>query len=238
MRLARVALAVLLAALGAACAGTDEPANCGHKGVRVHYTSGTDLAAACEALRDTLRYFENIGFAIDPRLSLTFAARGERESADGTPTYAHVDARSSTIVVYAKEYREPWGLAWNSKLAGSLVRHEMAHVAIWQILGPEAGRLPREWHEFIAYAVQLDLMEEALLKEVLAAVPDVRAFDALSEVNEFTYGMDPEVFAVAAYLTYRQRGAEQFVRQLLRGDIVPPSLGVSVPVLPEPNPIR
>lgn len=109
----------------------------------------------------------------------------------------------------------------------------LVHIAVWQILGPEAERLPREWHEFIAYAVQLDLMDPEILKGVLARFSDVHAFDELSEVNEFTYGMNPEVFAVAAYLTFRKRGAQNFVRRLLRAEIVPPQMVFPFPVLPE-----
>ena len=223
MRLQWVASAVLAAGLGAACARTVEPSNCGYNGVHIADAHRADLAAACEALTDTLTYFRKIGFEFDPWFSLTFANRGELESAEGVVSYGHLDPRSSIIFVRSTVYREPSSLAWNSKLAGSVLRHELVHLAVWQILGREAGRLPREWHEFIAYAVQFDLMEPALLKEVLAGHPDVRAFEALPEVNEFTYGMDPEVFAVAAYLMYRERGGGTFVRQLLRAEIVPPT---------------
>lgn len=237
MRLRWVASAVLAAGLGAACGRSTEPSNCGYNGVHIAYTHRADLAAACEALTDTLTYFRTIGFEFEPRFSLTFD-RGELESTEGVVSYGQLDPRSSIIFVHSTAHRAPWGLAWNSKLAGSVLRHELVHLAVWEILGPEAGRLPREWHEFIAYAIQLDLMDPALLKEVLARLPDMRAFEALSEVNEITYGMDPDVFAVAAYLMYRERGAENFVRQLMRAEIVPPSFTFPYPELPEQGPNR
>lgn len=100
-------------------------------------------------------------------------------------------------------------------MTGSFLRHELAHIAVWQILGREAERLPHEWREFIAYAIQLDLLDP--------------------EVNEFTYGMNPDVFAVGAYLTYSERGAERFVRAVARRDYPAPFVD-PFPVLPEQSP--
>lgn len=95
------------------------------------------------------------------------------------------------------------------------LRHELVHVAVWHFLGAAAKSLPREWDEFIAYAVQLELMEPKLRDKVLASFSSVRAFDSAAEVNEFLYGMDPEAFAVAAYRTYRQGGGIRFISELL-----------------------
>jgi hypothetical protein len=91
---------------------------------------------------------------------------------------------------------------------------------VWRA-SKEPRRLPREWHEFVAYAIQLDLMDPNVLDRVLASRADVQPFDKLLAVNEFTYGMDPEAFAVAAYKTYRARGGAQLVQQLLTGKVVP-----------------
>ena len=225
--------ALLAGSVAAACAEPDRPANCGHENVEVVYTQKADLAAACNVLAGTLGYFQRMGFEVEPRFSLTFVDPGQGKSVEGVISYGYVDLRSSIIVVYSSSYREPWGLLWSRKVASSFLQHELVHIAVWQILGPEAERLPREWHEFIAYAVQLDLMDPEILKDVLAHFSDVHAFDELSEVNEFTYGMNPEVFAVAAYLTYRKRGAQNFVRRLLRAEIVPPQMVFPFPVLPE-----
>ena len=117
-------------------------------------------------------------------------------------------------------------------MVGSFLRHELAHIGVWQILGPDARRLRHEWHEFLAYSIQLDLMDGPLVRTLLANYPDARAFGDLTEVNEFVYGMNPDQFAVMAYLTYREKGAKDFVRGLLRGDIRPPAPSFPFPVLP------
>jgi hypothetical protein len=239
MRFRSALFALLAAGLATACVTREAPANCGHKGVEVAYTHRADLGVACDALGEILAYFRRIGFDFEPRFSLSFADPSEGKPAQGVLSYGYVDLRSSMIVVYSSTSSEPWGLPWNRKLAGSFLRHELVHIAVWQILGREAAkRLAPEWHEFIAYAVQLDLMDPELRGEVLAKLPDVRAFAELSEVNEFTYGMNPDVFAVAAYLTYRERGAAEFVRRLLRGEITPPPFILPFPVLPEQNQSR
>ena len=106
-------------------------------------------------------------------------------------------------------------MQWSEALEHSFLRHELVHVAVWHFLGASAKSLPREWDEFIAYAVQLELMEPRLRDKVLASFSSVRAFDSATEVNEFLYGMDPEAFAVAAYRTYRQGGGIRFISELL-----------------------
>ena len=232
MRTQCVVLVALAAGLGSAYAGTAESANCGYRGVEVASTQRADLAAACGALADVLAYFGKIGFDFQPILSMKFVAP-RLKPAEGAVSYGHADVRASLVVVYASSHRQPWGLPWNKEVRDSFLRHELAHIAVWRILGRDPGRLRREWHEFIAYAVQFQLMNPEMRREVLANFSDVKAFPDLSAVNEFTYGMDPEVFAVGAYLTYREKGAEEFVRGLLRGEITPPAFSYPFPVLPE-----
>lgn len=236
MRQIRIWFALLGVGLTAACVSGDQPTNCGRKGVEVVFSQRADLTAACHALDDTLAYFQRLGFDLEPNFSLTFVDPTQGKSIEGVTSYGYLDLHSSIIVVYTFSYRQPWGLTWSRQVASSFLEHELVHIAIWQILGHDAGRLPREWHEFIAYAVQLDLMDAKLRKQLFGHFPDVHAFHELSEVNEFTYGIDPEVFAVAAYLTYRERGAGSFVRGLLRAEIIPPPIFFPFPVLPKQEP--
>jgi len=233
----RYCLALLLFAAGFAPArGTELQANCGHRGVQIAYTRPADIGAACEALADTLSYFRRIGFELEPAFFLTFADPDKEKPVEGAVSYGYADRRSSTIVVYSSSQRRPWGLPWNSKAAASFLHHELVHMAVWQILGREAEQLRHEWHEFIAYAVQLHLMDPQLLTRVRANFSGVRPFTDFSEVNEFTHGMNPDAFAIAAYLTYRERGAERFVRALLRGELSPPAFSYPFPLLPEQRP--
>lgn len=232
MWLRAISFTVAAAAATSAWSAGRHDVNCGHKGVSVEVTEPADLALACDALADVLAYFRSLGFDIQPKLSLTFADGKQPQSADGVVAYGYADLNSSVVLVRTSSDRRPWGLPWNRAMIGSFLRHELAHIAVWQILGPDARRLRHEWHEFLAYAIQLDRIDEPLLRALLANYPDARTFAEMSEVNEFIYGMNPDRFAVMAYLTYREKGAQDFVRRLLRGEIRPPAPSFPFPVLP------
>lgn len=199
----------------------DQQADCGYRDVVIVYSDAAELVAACSALSELTAYFRAIGFEITPLGSLEFANR----AANGSASHGYFDRARARVVVYRSAAVAPWGLSWNLTLAASFLRHELIHMMVWRA-AKDPGRLPREWHEFIAYAIQLDLMETNVLKEVLARRADVQPFDGLLAVNEFTYGMDPEAFAISAYKTYRTRGDAQLVQQLLAGKIIP---AVSLP---------
>ena len=193
--------------------------SCADKGVVVVYSDNAELVAACDALNEVTAYFRAIKFEIAPAVSLEFADR----PTGNTVPHGYFDSARAQVVVYRSAAVAPWGLSWNLALAASFLRHELVHVMVWRA-SKEPRRLPREWHEFIAYAIQLDLMDRDVLDRVLASRADVQPFAELLAVNEFTYGMGPEAFAVAAYKTYRARGGVQLVQQLLTGQIVPPSV--------------
>jgi len=189
--------------------------SCGYKEVAV-YGDTAELLAACDALNEVTAYFRAIGFEAAPTVSVEFAD----QPADHTAPHGYFDPAAARVVVYRSAAVLPWGLSWNLALAASFLRHELVHVMVWRV-SREPKRLPREWHEFVAYAIQLDLMGTNVLDRALASRADVQPFDDLLAVNEFTYGMGPEAFAVAAYKTYRARGGAQLVQQLLAGRVVP-----------------
>lgn len=194
----------------------NQQANCGYNDVVIVYSNATELDAACNALNEITAYFRAIGFEIAPFGSVEFA----EQAANGRASYGYFDRARARVVVYRSAAVAPWGLSWNLTLAASFLRHELVHMMVWRA-AKDPGRLPREWHEFIAYAIQLDLMDVNVLDGILARRADVQPFDDLLAVNEFTYGMGPEAFAIAAYKTYRARGDAQLVQQLIAGKIVP-----------------
>lgn len=211
-------LALGIAGTSSAQPSHDEKrATCGFKDVVVVYNDGAELVAACSALIELSAYFRAIGFEIAPSGSLEFAD----QPVDRSGSHGYFDLVSARVVVYRSAAVAPWGLSWNLTLTASFLRHEVVHMMVWRA-AKDPDRLPREWHEFIAYAIQLDLMDANVLDGILARRPDVEPFDELLAVNEFTYGMAPEAFAIAAYKTYRARGEAQFVQQLLTGKVVPP----------------
>lgn len=230
---------LLLAGAGAAgiCTATQAAAeqrgNCGYESLTIVYQEAGELNSACGALADVLRYFRGIGFEIAPKITVTFAEQGSGQASGPASTHGHFDAAKAQILIYRSPAGSPWGLPWAKRLATSFVQHEFVHMAIWQIMNGDVRRLRPEWHEFIAYAVQIALMDERLREELLAKHAAVQPFQALTEVNEFTYGMHPETFAVAAYKTYRGRGEAEFVRRLVRGEIVPPSVPHPFPHSPD-----
>lgn len=208
--------------------------DCGYPDVDIDTNDPTERSAACAALAEVTTYFRNSGFDLVPKASLYFADR----SAAATPEHGHYDAVRSRIVVYRTSAARPWGLTWTSALANSFLRHELAHVLIRQ--ATDAGRihLRPEWHEFIAYAIQFDLMEPQLRQAVLAAHADVQPFESWQEVNEFTSRMNPDVFSVAAYKTYLDKGGRDLVGRLVSGDWVPPRFTYPFYTLPGQLPNR
>ena len=207
----------------------EQSGDCGHRKVSVTYQTSIELDAACGALTKIVEYFRRMGFAITPNISLRFVDH----SPERFSTHGYFDGSQSQIVVYRTSNGSPWALPWSSELAASFLCHEVVHMALWQIVNGDRKRLQREWHEFIAYAIQLDLMEPRLLSELLTTHAHVGPFDDFMQVNELTYHMDPEVFAIAAYRTYLGKGGMEFVRQLLSGEIIPPRLSYPLSISPE-----
>lgn len=212
----------------------EQQGTCGYRDVAVVYDDPAELEMACQALADVVSYFRGIGFDLAPRIVLRFAERSSGQAF----VHGYFDGSQSQSVIYRRSNVSPWGLQWTADLAGSFLRHELVHMAIWEIIGGSPARLRREWHEFIAYSIQLDLMGPDLRERVLAAQAEVPAFASLMQVNEFTSQMAPDVFAVGAYKTYLANGRESFVAALLRGEVVPPPVSYPFPVLPGQAPAQ
>lgn len=206
--------------------------DCGYPEVSIAYSDAAELEIACGALADVGAYFRRAGFDIAPKFSLHFADRSAAHSFSQLSSHGYFNARQLQIVVYRTSDVSAWGLPWSQGLAISFLHHELAHMATWQVTDGDFTRLRREWHEFIAYVVQFDLMNPTLRADLLAKQSQVHAFDHLMQINEFTYHMNPEVFAVAAYKMHLARGGAHFVGQLLRGEIVPPPLSYPFAVVP------
>lgn len=203
----------------------EKQGDCSYPGVNVIYDDSAELASACSALVDVIGHFRRSGFEVVPKVSLRFVDH----DADSLE-HGHFNVARSEIVVSRTSDVSPWGLPWSSKLAASFLRHELAHMAIWQVLSVTHVRLGREWHEFVAYVIQLDLMDDQLRSALLARYAQAHAIRYLEEINEFTYGMNPEIFAVIAYKTYLARGGSNFLGQILRGEVSPPIFSYPSPM--------
>lgn len=202
-------------------------------GVSVSFDGPAELDGSCAAWREVAGYFRKIGAGDIGGVSIVFAERVPQASSQLPLSHGYFDAARSRIVIYRSTPAKAWGLAWTPEIALSFLRHELVHTSIWTILRLRSAHLRREWHEFLAYAIQFEMMGSALRDKALGGFHEVRAFSHLGEINEFTYGMNPEVFAVAAYKTYLSRGGSAFVGGVLREEIKLPSPSYPFPVLPD-----
>ena len=207
---------------------------CGYLNITVSHSRQAELTMTCQALADVAAYFRDIDLWFEPNVSLMFSEKATEVSGQAPVGRSHgfFDERESTIVMMRSSGSHPWGLRWNSELAASFLRHELVHMAVRLILGDDQKKLRPEWHEFIAYSVQLELMSQSLRASILAKHSDVMAFASLSGINEFTYRMDPAIFSIASFKTYRENGSKQLVRRLLRFELQPPPMSYPFTVLP------
>lgn len=225
----------VLIALSAASRGqvTGQRETMCEPGVSVSFDGPAELDGSCAAWREVAGYFHKIGFTDIGSVSIVFAERVPQASSQLQLSHGYFDAARSRIVIYRSTPAKAWGLAWTPEIALSFLRHELVHTSIWTILRSRSAHLRREWHEFLAYAIQFEMMEPAPRDKVLDGFHEVLAFTHLGEINEFTYGMNPEVFAVAAYKTYLARGGSEFVRGVLRDEIELPAPSYPFPMLPD-----
>ena len=213
-------------------ASQERSGHCRSREVAVVYEEPSELDAACRAIDEVVAYFRYFGFDTSAKVSLQFANRATEGYTGHGTAHGYFDPLRSQIVIYRASDAKPWRQPWSSKLVDSFMRHEIVHLAVWEVLKGDPKRLRREWHEFIAYAIQLDLMDPDLRQEVIAAHADVAPVKELAEINEFSYGMNPDGFAVLAFKTYLDRGGAVFVRQLLNGEIIPPAFSYPFAVQP------
>ena len=162
-------------------------AACGYEGVSVSGTA-EEVADACRAIDEVLSYFKKIGFQPDPEISISFQDR------------VYVDMYLHT---YGPGSKEPVG------------KNEVSGFYDSGLLGNEYQKLGKTWHEFVAYAVQFDLMDRELKSEVLANYPDAQPFGFPESVNAIVYAADPDEFGVSAYLYTEANGGSKFVGQIL-----------------------
>lgn len=202
---------------------------CLNQRVTIIDASAEEAEEICAALVDVVRYFLAMGLPVDP--SVEVLVRSRRPDEERPQMHGYFDAALGTVVVI-RAGPAPWSLEWSPAIRASYLRHEFVHVATHRILRTDHTKLRREWHEFIAYAVQIALMEPSLRDRILAAHPDAAAAADLSEINEFIYGFNPDRFAITAYRTYVAHGGPVFVEKLLRLQIIPPPISYPFPVLP------
>lgn len=189
--------------------------------------SQEEHGTACRALEEVLQYFEQGGLAIDPELTIQFRREVYVEVVNPATNETRLVRVSGVYRAGTKElqmtsshspwivHRRPWGLAWDEDLARSILQHEIVHAVMAQLMGGNYAKLPRSWHEALAYAVQIDLMPPDLKTRVLEPHRSEEGFVNTLEVNDTTYGLNPDAFAVAAYKLYVRNGRLDFLKRVI-----------------------
>jgi len=194
---------------------------CGYKSVRVIGDALVDGFDYCRPLFKVMAYFRSMGFEFEPKFSLIIASKSNSEQSN---SYGTFDAEKDNITIYPIGEKKPWNLIWNEEVYSSIVIHEMVHMAVLDILDKNYDRLPKEWHEFIAYSIQIALLKERLRDEVLSKYNNITAFDNLLNLNPILYNLAAsDRFSVMAYKTYQARGGSTFIRNLLLFKFQPPN---------------
>jgi hypothetical protein len=202
-------------------------ADCGHAGVTV-VGSPSERAFACRALHGVLSFFTKLGLPLRPRVTITlrdavFIDVGSHEPSQPPvliPVSGLFDAGRRTIEITAPTSahgggRRPWGIAWTPELAFSILQHELAHMASAEVIGLRWHRVDTAWREYLAYAIQFELMPPELQTRILAAYPGARPFDDIYNINMMLLYLDPDLFAVKVHLHSSSLGGRDHVRALL-----------------------
>ncbi len=212
-------LVMCLANQGPARAGPadrspEPPVACGHPEVHVA-ADAAEIEIACAALARILSHFADAGFALEPRVTISFVDE-IRDTPWPHAPHGYFDRTRSEIVIVRRAVDQWWALEDEEELLGSL-HHELSHMAVATILGDDFSKLTRAWHEYIAYTVQLDLMTAEIREQVLARNPDVPAFSTAFQVNDFVAGLlPPQLMALMSYRAYRNWGGKALLGRLLR----------------------
>lgn len=228
LRGAAAALSLVLTAEGYA---KDKTVDCGYEGVSIEGTS-IELERSCAALDQVLAAFKAMDVRVEPSFRLLFKEKvfidlvddpmALTEARGAVQVSAFFDDRHKRIEMTSfdspREGRHPWGIEWRTELKDSILHHELAHMATSVALGNNYANLGKAWHEFIAFAVEFEVMDPSLRQQVLINNPDVDPFTSDTEVNEFIYGFDPDQFGLRAYLTARANGGMEFIGRILAGD--------------------
>ncbi len=188
--------------------------------------------AACAALDSVLEWFREIGFDLD--LVATVHCKDAvfcefTEGADGrdvcqVQVSGLFDFSRWTVEITSadsphRQLRQRWGIDWGPEIAFSILQHELTHLAVAGVLREGFRDLAAPWHEFIAYAVQFDVMDPALRARILDGFPGVGLFSRPESINPTIYGADPDLFALRPWFYMRENGGGDLIRAILDGEV-------------------
>lgn len=183
-----------------------------------------EAALVCASLGRIVSYFAGAGLEVTPRGTISFVDE-IRDMPWPHPPHGYFDLKRFQAVIARGAVDRWWGLGEAEELLGSL-HHELTHMAVAVVLGDKFKRLAASWHEFVAYAVQVDLLDREIRNEVLARNPQLKGFSAYGEVNDYVIGfLAPEQMALMSYKAYKGWGGQEFLGRLLRFEVAVGCMG-------------
>lgn len=223
-------LAVGLLALVAITAQPAKPAtaasaSCPALPVTIVAEESADVRMACLGAQRAISFLADRGFVVERPITVEVAAAIAPIQGAAALGFYHagtevmkVLARSAFSLASAED--TVLGLPTTDDLYASVFAHEIAHAIFHQNV--DGGREPSlAAHEYFAYTVQIATLPTPLRERVLARYPG-SGFSHLGQVSEVFLGLDPQRFAVNAYLHFR--GAEDQDAVLRRLSTLPSAL--------------
>lgn len=216
LRVWRFPLWVLVAII-AVIPGTAQ-AECGHQQLSVIGTQD-EVALTCKALVIVSDYFKGLGEPDVPTLVVRFEESVQFPGDSNLNLAGLFQGEQGTIDVVRPSSTHAgrvlhWNQPWSQELARSILEHELAHAFAYSIGGKQ---LDYVWNEFVAYAVQFDVMEPELKARIFASYPNATPYEKTAMVCDLAYLVDIDSFAVRSYLTAEARGGRNFVGDVLSG---------------------
>jgi len=195
---------------------------CGYTGVRIEGAQAVEEKAACASIEKLTVYFRSIGIeSAAPTIHFYFKPE---VILPGTETRVHgyfdTDDNSIHMTHFEGQAgRMPWGFVWSEAMASSFLLHEVAHLFAISYMGGDFRKLQRHWHEFLAYSLQIELMDPELKQRLLQFNGGATAFEKPGDVSSMHYEMDPDRYALRAYFSTQKWGGVTFMKNLLNRKI-------------------
>lgn len=195
---------------------------CGLELVAVQNANALESNAACTSLAKVFAYFQAMGATVaEPKITIVFETQVYLPGPEPrTPVHGYFDTDDHSIHIThfdsaSQKERMPWGLVWSEAMAESFLLHEISHLFAISYMGDAFRELPHFWQEFLAYSIQIELMEPGLKQRLLQFSGGAKAFDNPESVTSFHYQMDPEGYALRSYLSYAAWGGPKFLKDLI-----------------------
>jgi hypothetical protein len=181
-----------------------------------------EAGLACDQYAAVQAYFAGLGFEAAPAVRVKFEETVHLSESPGSyAVTGEFIPDEDLIEMTSPDSKAParilhWQQPWSREMAASVLEHELVHAFVNAIV---PSPLARAWNEFVAYAVQFELMQPALRRNILAAYPKAEPYDQKSSVCDLSYLLDFDLFGLRAYLTTEAGGGPNYIKQILSGSI-------------------